>query len=415
MTDTPAARIGRFSSLKNYNVRLYVFGQGLSMVGTFVQMIAQAWLVLGITKSATAFTSTIILQYLPLLVFGSWGGLVADRIDNRKLLLTTSSLAGAFALVLGVLTQTHRVTLAIVQVLAFTLGTVSAFERPAAQAYLNELAGPIDTPNAVAVNAMIFPFARLVGPAIAGLLLTNFGSGPCFLVNAVSYLFVIGALLKVRLELVHDRTRTPRAKGQLADGVRYAWHNPAVRTPLITIFVVGTLAFNFTTVMPLMAKYTFHKGAAWLTAAQSVSAVGSLLGGWLMATLRTHTNKILGLTSVMFGMGLFLLAAAPNIWWWIGIGFPVGVAATWFSTSCTTLLQMNTDPAMLGRVMALYSIGFLGTTPLGAAVVGVLTNSLSARAPFLIGGPITALVGVALMVAAHRTNARSPARSLVCE
>ena len=393
----PPEKGDRWKAMRVRNVKYYVIGQSLSMVGSFVQGFAQTILILRLSPSPQVFTAIIILQSVPLLLFGSWGGLIADRIDNRLILILTSGLSLTTAGVLAWLVHIGGASIGRMQVLALLFGVVSTFERPAAQAILSELAGPNDMANAVALNAMIPPIARLLGPVIAGILVETVELAWCFAINAVSYLAVIVAVCMLRSAEFYPRRKTERAKGQLRDGLRYAWQTPSVRTPLIAMLVVGTLAFNFTTVMPLMNRFSFGNSSRWLTTALSASAIGSLIGGAVLAGKRESSQRTLALAAVAFGVSLLALALAPVVWVWVLVGIPVGIAATWFTTAVTTLLQRNSSPPMLGRVMALFGIAFMGTTPIGATLVGYLTEHVDARAPFILASIATTACGLLLL------------------
>jgi MFS family permease len=402
------AKGDRWKALRVRNLKLYVVGQSLSMVGSFVQGFAQTILILRLSPSAQVFTATMVFQSIPLLVLGPWGGLVADRIDNRKILILTSMLSLVTAGALAWLVHTGGVSVGRVQALALLFGVVGAFERPAAQAILSELAGPNDMANAVALNGMIPPIARLLGPVIAGILVETVELAWCFAVNAISYVAVIVAVVMMRSAEFFPRRKTERAKGQLRDGLRYAWQTPPVRTPLLAMVVVGTLAFNFTTVMPLMNRFEFGNNSRWLTAALSTSAIGSLAGGAVLAGKRESSERTLALAAIAFAVSLLALALAPAVWVWVLVGIPVGIAATWFTTAVTTLLQRNSAPSMLGRVMALFGIAFLGTTPIGATVVGFLTQRVNARAPFVLASIATMACGVALFRSTGPSKTDSP-------
>ncbi len=393
----PPAKGDRWKAMRVRNLKYYVIGQSLSMVGSFVQGFAQTILILRLSPSPQVFTAIIIFQSVPLLLLGPWGGLVADRLDNRLILILTSGLSFTTAGVLAWLVHSGGATIPRMQILALLFGVVSAFERPAAQAILSELAGPEDMANAVALNGMIPPIARLLGPVIAGILVETVELAWCFAVNAVSYIAVIVAVLMLRVSEFYPRRKTERAKGQLRDGLRYAWQTPPVRTPLVAMVVVGTLAFNFTTVMPLMNRFTFGNNPRWLTAALSASAIGSLIGGAVLAGKRESSERTLALATVAFAMTLLALALAPGVWVWVLVGIPVGIAATWFTMAVTTLLQRNASPQMLGRVMALFGIAFMGTTPLGATLVGYLTDHVDARAPFILASIGTLACGLLLL------------------
>lgn len=405
--ESGSSKPDRWKALRVRNVKLYLVGQSISTVGGFVQGFAQTILVLRLTDDAQAFTTTVLLQFVPMILLGPWGGLVADRVDNRKLLVLTSSLSILSASILTKMVLEGSATVGKVQIIALLFGFVVAFERPAAQAILSELASPQDMPNAVALNGMIPPVARLLGPVIGVVLSETVDLAWCFALNAVSYLGVIGAMLMVRKSEFFPRKKTVRSKGQLRDGFRYAWATPKVRTPLVTMFIVGTLAFNFTSVMPLMNRLTFKTGPRWLTAALAVSAIGSILGGYLFAGYKAPSARSLAAATSAFGVTVLGLALAPNVWIWVALGIPVGAAATWFTTAVTSLLQSNTEPAMLGRVMALFGIMFLGTTPIGAPIVGFLTKQVSARAPFILAGIATMITGAVLWRAEQQPPAKT--------
>lgn len=391
---TAPAKGDRWKALRVRNLKYYVVGQSLSMVGSFVQGFAQTILILRLSPSPQVFTAIIIFQTVPLLILGPWGGVVADRIDNRLILILTSGLSLTTAGVLAWLVHSGGANIGRMQMLALLFGVVSAIERPAAQAILSELAGPNDMANAVALNAMIPPIARLLGPVIAGILVETVELAWCFAINALSYVAVIVALAFLRSAEFYPRRKAERAKGQLRDGLQYAWRTPPVRTPLLAMVVVGTLAFNFTTVMPLMNRFSFGNNPRWLTAALSASAVGSLVGGAVLAGKRESSQRTLALATIAFALTLLVLALAPVVWVWVLVGIPVGIAATWFTTAVTTLLQRNASPPMLGRVMALFGIAFMGTTPIGATLVGYLTQHVDARAPFVLAGIGTFLCGL---------------------
>lgn len=386
----------RFKALRTLNVRRYFAGQAVSMIGSMMQMVAQGWLVLRLSGSATALGSTVALQWLPLLVLGSWGGAIADRVDNRKLLMTTSAISASLACGLGVMTTTGVVTVHWVQVFAVALGFVTPFEQPALKAFIYELAGPADVANAVALASMLPAVARLGGPAIAGALIGAVGIDWCFYANAASFLFVIVALASLRVQGLHERRSANREKGQVRAGLAYVWRTPLIRRPIAVMFVAGLLAYNFSTMMPNMAKFVFHVGAGKMAGAMAASAIGGLLGGLTAAGLRNTTFRTLSAASLGFGASLLAFSLAPNYPAWVALSFVIGISSSLFQVIHTTMLQRNTEPAMLGRVMALNGIGFMGTTPFGALLSGWLTAHISGRVPFSLGG--SALMGCALFL-----------------
>ena len=265
------------------------------------------------------------------------------------------------------------------------------------------------------MNAMLPPIARLIGPPLASGLAALAGLAFAFYANALSYLVLIWAMLLVRRTEMFERKKTIERKGLVRAGFAYARHDPVVGPALVLMFVVGFAAFNFTTVLPLMSKFTFgldpndSRESGLIALVQTVSAVGSLFAGVLIGWLRKPTLGSQAWAAVMFGLMLVLFALAPSYWWWAAMAFPVGVVATGFTTLTTTILQTSTKPEMLGRVMALFSIAFMGTTPIGALAVAGLSNAFSPRAPFVVGGAVTALGGVLLLMRSRRPVAVLPA------
>lgn len=392
--------------MRSFNVRVYIAGSSLSYVGLYVQSFAQWWLVLSITGNRSALPFTIGLQTVPLLLFGTWGGSVIDRLDNRRLMTITSIVNMAAAIGLGVLVQTGHVQVLTVYGFALLMGFVSVLERPALQAIVSELAQPTEVPGAVALNAMVFPIARLLGPPIATLIIAISGIAACFYVNAGSYLFFLAALAMLRRDEMFPRRQTRQRKGMIVEGFRYVRHDPIVGPVLVAMFFIGLAGFNFPMVMPLMAKYTFHLNEARLSLPVSLSAVGALVAGVIAAGLQKPTVRLLAIGALLFGALLVAYGGAPNYLVWVVVSLPVGIAATMFTTVVVQVLQKASRPEMLGRVLALYNIAFLGTTPIGALFVAWLSTVFTPRAPFVAGGVVVALTGVAMLWVGAR---RSPA------
>lgn len=402
--------VTRAEALRRPNVRRYLIGQATSFIGSFAQGFAQVLLVLDLTDDKRAVPLVIALQTLPLLLFGSWAGGLADRLDNRKVLLATSASAALLAVVLGVVASVGRASVMVVTGFALALGVVAVFERPASQAILSELASPDEISSVVSLNAMIAPIARLAGPPLAGVLTALGGFALAFYANALSYLVLAYALLRLKRADMFERRKTSQRKGVVRAGLAYARHDPVVGPVLLLMFIVGFAAFNFSTALPLMSKYTFglkpadSHDAGLIALVQTVSAVGSLLAGVVIGWFAKPTVVTQAMWSIVFGVALVGMGLAPTYWWWVVVALPVGVVATGFTTVTTMILQTTTRPEMLGRVMALFSIAFLGTTPLGALIVAWLASAVDARAPFVAGGVVTALGGLALLARARRTT-----------
>jgi MFS family permease len=389
---TRVRRLGSdtFTSLHNRNYRLYFIGQTISVSGTWMQQIAQAWLILGLTHgSGTALGIVTALQFLPMLVFGAWGGVLADRFDKRKLLYGTQAAAGILALALGIIVTAGLAAVWNVYLMSLLLGFVNVVDNPARQTFVLEMVGREDLPNAVSLNSVVMNSARAVGPAIGGLLIGAFNIAPCFYINAVSYVGVIVALMMMDASLLHPSPKVERAKGQLREGLRYAWSEPLVRVPLLMMAVIGTLAFNFQVVIPLIATKTFHTGSTGFGVLYSILGVGAVLGGLSVASRRGVSYKRLVVLSMLMGIMIMVAAVAPTLLTESIALFAMGAAAFAFIAVANTTIQLTSAPEMRGRVMALYAIAFLGSTPIGGPVVGWISQHYGARFGFGIGGVAT--------------------------
>jgi len=392
-----------FSSLRVRNYRLYFAGQVVSVSGSWMQRVAQSWLVLHLTGSGIALGLVSALQFLPILLVGAWAGLVADRIDKRRLLMLTQSLMGLLALVLGVVTLTGVVQLWMVFLMALLLGVVTAVDNPARQAFVMELVGRRQVTNAVSLNSAVFTASRIVGPAIAGVLITAVGTGWCFVLNAASFGGVLMALLAMEAGQLQLVKPPPRARGQLMEGLRFVWSRPDLRTPLALLAVVGTLALNFTVVLPLLARDTFHGDASTYGTLFSVLGAGSLAGALFTASRREPSVRLMVGALGFFGLFMLGAAAAPTLALEIAALIPMGVAALVFQTTTNSLIQLRSEPALRGRVMALYSVVFLGSTPIGAPVVGWVAQHFGPRAGLTLGGAaVLAAALIALWLGSRR-------------
>jgi MFS family permease len=399
MTRVRAFSRQTFSALSIPNYRRYFFGQSVSLVGTWMQSIAQGWLVYTLTNSATALGLVIALQTLPVLLLGPYAGVVADRVDKRKLMMVLQALMGVIALVLGLLTVTHVVTLWEVYVLAVLLGLNNTFENPARQAFVLEMVGPEELRNAVSLNSVEVNVARAFGPAVAGLLITLGGTGICFLINAASFGAVVGSLYFMDVSTLQPSRPTVRAKGQLRAGLSYVRHEPELFVPLLMMALVGCLAYEFQVVLPVLAKTTLHGGAqeyGFLTGAMGVGAVGG--GLWTAARGRTGLKPMVS-TSFIFGVVILAAALAPTMGVeLVTIAF-VGAASVGFLSKGNSTLQLAAAPEMRGRVMALWAVAFLGSTPIGGPIAGYVSSTLGARAALIMGAlACFVAAGLGLMV-----------------
>jgi MFS family permease len=394
-----------FRALRRRNYRLFFFGQIVSLSGTWMQGVGQAWLVLKLTGSGTAIGLVIALQTLPMLLGGAWGGVVADRYDKRMVLLGTQLASAVLAVVLGLLTITGSVQLWMVMVLAFALGCINMIDLPTRQTFVLEMVGKEDLTNAISLNSVIMNGSRVIGPAAAGLVIFAFGIAPVFLINAASYLAVLVALLAIRVDELHLGQRVPRAPGQLVAGLRYAWATPEVRTPLLLMAVVGTFAYEFQVTLPLIARFTFHSGAEAFGLMSSAMGTGAVIGGLVTASRGHPTGRALATATAVFGVLILVAAAAPSLPIELALLAATGAASIVFAALANSTLQLASAPEMRGRVMALYAVAFLGSTPIGGPLVGWVGQTFDPRAALALGG-IAALLAAAL---AWRPLTRVPA------
>jgi MFS family permease len=394
-----------FRSLRVRNYRLFFFGQLVSVSGTWMQQVAQDWLVLRLSGRALPVGIATALQFLPVLLFGFWAGLAADRLDKRRLLVAAQSAMGLLALVLGVLTVTGAVRLWMVYLLAFLLGCGMAVDMPARQAFVVEMVGPDKLVNAVSLNSAMFNSARVVGPAAAGVLIAALGIAPAFFLNAVSYLAVIAALLLMDPSRLQRATPAPRGPGQVREGLRYVWATPVLRSTVLLVAVVGTLSLNTRVVLPLLARFTFDGDASLYGTLASVMAVGSVVGALGVARRARPTRRLqLGAASA-FGASALLAAAAPSVASELVVLCLLGGTSIAFLSTCNSTLQLSASGAMRGRVMALYGLVFLGTTPIGSLLVGWLAERYGPRSGLVLAG-VGAIAAAAVAAASDALRRR---------
>lgn len=399
-----------FAALRGPNFRLYISGQAVSLIGTWMQTVAQSWLVLQLTGSATAIGIVLALQTVPMLLLGPYGGVVADRSDKRRLMIGLQTLMGVQALILGLLVVTDTVALWHVYVLAVALGLNQCFENPARQSFMLELVGPEDLRNAVSLQSVLASCSRMIGPAVAGLVIAAGGLGVCFLLNAASFVAVVTSLLRLDVSRLQRSPAAARAKGQLREGFAYVRSTPDLAVPLLMMALVGCLAFEFQVVLPVLADHTFAAGAGaygFLTAAMGA---GSVVGGLAVATWgRTGTRPLI-LTSLAFGIAMAVAAAAPNLTTLIVLMVIVGALSVTFTSTTNSSLQLAAAPMMRGRVMALWSVAFLGSTAIGGPIAGWVCEQWGGRAGLLLGA-VACLVAAAMGVVALRRRATTPAEA----
>ena len=390
MSATRVATGRMFAALHERNFRLYFIGQLISQSGTWMQSVAQGWLVLQITNSSFDLGIVVALQFLPMLLLGSFGGLYADRNEKRRILYATQISAGLLALALGLLVSTHHATIEAVYVLALLLGVVNLFDNPARQAFVQEMVGRELIPNAVSLNSVLMNGGRLIGPALAAGLITGVGIATCFYVNAGSYVAVLVALFLMRASELRPINTVHRAKGQLRLGLRYAYGTPVIRDVIAVVAVVGTFAYNFTVTLPELTRTTFHQSsAAAYGILVAAMGLGAVVGGLYVAWRSRPTVHFLAVIGTSFGVAATVVALSPTLIVAQVAAIPMGACSIMFIATANATLQMNSAEAMRGRVMSLYAIAFLGTTPIGAPLVGAIVSATNPRVGITVGSLLT--------------------------
>jgi MFS family permease len=384
-----------FSSLHVRNYRLYYIGQIISTSGTFMQSIAQAWLVLKLTNSGTALGLTTALQYLPILILGPYGGVIADRISKRKILFFTQSISGILALILGVLVATSLVKVWMVYFLAFSLGITTVFDNPARQTFYMEMVGPDNLRNAVTLYSTLVNLARIIGPAIAAGLIAVVGLAPCFIINGVSYFAVVVMLGMMRTSELLVTPPIPSAKGQLQEGFKYVISTPVIGYSLLMMAIIGMLTFEFQVSLPLIAQFTFKGDASSYAFLSAAMGFGAAVGGIFFASRKGIVPYKLVSASLMFGLAVLGAAFMPSLLLSGLVMVLVGICSINFSSLGNSLLQLESSPQMRGRVMSFWTMAFLGSTTFGGPIIGWVAEIAGARWGLAVGG-LAAMIAAAL-------------------
>ncbi|HEX3804745.1 MAG TPA: MFS transporter [Solirubrobacteraceae bacterium] len=400
-----------FAALEVPNYRLYLGGQATSLAGTWMQMAAQSWLVLTITHSATTLGLIVALQTLPVLILGPYGGVVADRVNKRKAMIGLQAMMAVQALVLGLLTVTHSVHVWEIGVLAVVLGLNNAFENPARQSFMMEMVGPDHLRNAVSLNSTMVNVARVVGPAIGGLMIAAVGTGWCFLINSVSFIAVISSLMRMDTSALSPVIPTLRAKGQLREGLRYVRHDSRLALPLVMAAVVGCLAYEFQVSLPYMASHGLHVGSAGYGFMTAAMGAGAVVGGLALATRGKIGSLPLIIAALAFGISMAFAAVAPNLVLELVALVIVGSASVAFMSQTNATLQLRAAPEMRGRVMSLWFVAFQGSTPIGGPIVGAVMAAHGARSGLALGAVACLLVAAVGTVTLRSLRARAVAAS----
>jgi MFS family permease len=375
-----------FAALAEPNYRRYFVGQAISFIGTWMQLVAQAWLVLELTGSATWVGMTVAVQTVPMLLVAPYGGLVADRADKRRLLVALQLVMAVLAGALAALTLLGVVALWHVLLLAGLLGLADAFEKPTRQAFVSEIAGPAMVRNAVSLNSVMVNVARVLGPGVAGVIIVAGGLGLCFALNAVSYVPIALLLLAMEPGRLHRIAPQPHTRGQLRAGLAYVRREPVLWVPLVMMAVMGALTYEFPVTLPVLARDTFGGDARTYGAMTAIMAVGSVVGGlWTAARGRTGVATLVR-AAALFGVLVLATALAPTVESALVLLLGVGAASVSLMARGNATLQLHADPAMRGRVMALWLVAFLGTTPVGGPLVGWVAASFGPRWALALGG-----------------------------
>jgi MFS family permease len=404
---TRVVKAGRvtFAALQVPNYRRYYFGQAISLSGTWMQMTAQAWLVLTLTHSSTALGVIIALQTLPVLLLAPYGGVIADRVDKRKLMIALQSAMGIQALILATLTLTHSIHVWHIGALALLLGLNNAFENPARQSFMMEMVGSEHLRNAVSLNSVLVNVARVVGPAIAGLAIATVGEGWCFMFNAASFVAVVTSLTTMDTATIRATTPTPRAKGQLREGLRYIASTPDLAIPLLMMAAVGCLTYEFQVTLPVMASRGLNVGSTGFGFMTAAMGIGAVLGGLLIAAKGKTGLRPLVLAATAYGVTMTLATIAPSLALELVALALAGATSITFMSTGNSTLQLGADPSMRGRVMSLWFVAFQGSTPIGGPIVGWMMGAFGARSGLGIGAVTCFIVAAAGALALTRRNA----------
>jgi MFS family permease len=395
-----------FSSLKIGNFRLYFAGQSISLAGTWMQMTAQSWLVLTLTNSSTDLGLAVALQTLPILLLGPYGGVIADRVDKRRLMIALQLAMGGQALALGLLTVAGAVRFWEVCLLAVILGLNNAFENSARQSFIIQMVGRDELRNAITLNSVMVNAARAVGPAIGGILIATVGVGVCFLVNAGSFVAVVSSLLLLDRAALRPGTPAARARGQLREGLRYAMRIPRIAIPLAMMSLVGLLAYEFQVSLPVLARQTFHGGAEAYGFMTAAMGAGAVIGGLFTAARGRTGLRPMIIASAGFGVAILVTGFAPVL----ALVYPALLLVGWASVSFIAIgnstIQLAAEPSFRGRTIALWQVAFQGTTPIGGPLIGWIIALSDPRIGLAVGGVSCLVAALGGAVLARRSRTR---------
>lgn len=395
-----------FSSLSVRNYKLYFIGQNISVAGTFMQTVALAWLVLTLTGSGLALGTVIAMQFLPSLFLAHFGGIIADRFSKRKILIITQSLYALLVLIFSILVYAQMVKLWMIYVFALSLGLVIVVNNPAKHSFIIEMVGKDKLRNAITLDATSFNLSRIIGPAIAGILIATIGITLCFFINALSYIAVIASLLMMDEKKLYSEKPVVKKKGQFIEGLRYIKSNRVLMTAIIMLMIVGTLSYEFSVSLPLLAEFTFKSGATGYAMLLGAFGVGAVIGGLLSAANKNASVKMLIAFSALFGAAMIITSFMPSLMLAMIVIFFVGFFSMLFTTIVRSIMQLESKPEMRGRVAAFWSMGVVGSTAIGGPIIGYIGDYIGPRWGLAFGGIaaiIAALIGFILI----RSNSSS--------
>ncbi len=375
-----------FSSLRVRNFRLFIAGQAVSLCGNWMQIVAISWLVLQLSHSGTILGLAIAAQFLPVLIFGVWGGVIADRFNKRKVLFITQSLFAALATILGFLVLSHSIVLWEVFAIAVCIGFVQVIDNPTRQAFVIEMVGPEYIQNAVTLNSTMVNVARIIGPSFAGVIIATLGTGICFIANALTFVAILVALYLMRVSELRPAPAVKKEPGQLRAGFKYIMSEPKLKITIMMMFIIGTFAYEFPVIFPLFAKHVLHGTAATYSTMMVAMGIGAVLGGLYTASHSIKTESPLIFIALAFGVSILLTAFMPSYILVLCFLVVVGCLSVLFIALGNTTLQLTSEPEMRGRVMALWTVGFFGTTPVGGPIIGFISDHTNPRIALAVGG-----------------------------
>lgn len=383
-----------FAALEVRNFRLFIFGQGISLCGTWMQTIGLSWLVLKITHSGTELGLVVAAQFLPILFFGLWGGVIADRFHKRYVLLATQALLGILALTLGALVITNLIHLWMIYIIATGIGLINVVDNPTRQSFVVEMVGKKHLKNAISLNSTLVNMARVIGPSIAGILIAAASIGTCFIVNGLSYIAVLIALYLMHEEQLFTTISTKKVSGQIKAGLTYIWHEPRLKSTLIMMFIIGIFTYEFPVILPLFATITLHGNAGTYSAIMVATGIGAIFGGLYTAGRAERRESQLVLSAILFGVSILIASLMPSLPIALVVFVLVGVMSILFIALGNTTLQLASQPEMRGRVMSLWAIAFVGTTPIGGPIIGYISDRTNPRVGLAVGGISAIIAGV---------------------